>query len=69
MSDSCSKPTDLRSILRQIEYGRLRRPVTMAVVPDSASLRVSCCSIPAIRWLWRSASALSRSLTSLLASG
>ena len=38
MSDSCSKPIDLRSILRQIEYVRLRRPTTRAVMPRSANL-------------------------------
>ena len=39
MSDSCSKPIALRSILRQIEYGCFCRPLTFAV--DAACRRAS----------------------------
>ncbi len=60
MSDSCSKPTDLRSILVQIENGCLRRPLTRAVMPFFCRFLESWLSISPIRLRLRSASASSR---------
>ena len=55
MSDSCSKPTSLRCILRQIEYGVFSRPVTLAITPLASSvsrsswITVSISAVPCSR--------------------